>query len=258
MKTLHRALTASSSQSTALPLPFRTWADQHITVRRGEVTMIAGPPGVGKSSLALTIAVRSNVPTLYVSCDTHAATMGLRTVSLLTGIPQFEVEHRMSADPSWAAGVLREGAEHVRWAFDPAPSLQDLEDIISCYRTVMGEDAVLWVIDNAVDVTLDSGDEFAGLRSLMRELKWWARDMNAAALVLHHTSEAVESRPCPPRSAIHGKISQVPAVVLTLGAQEGLMAVCPVKNRYGRADASGGSAVWMQFVPDSMTVRDAT
>ena len=163
----------------------------------------------------------------------------------------------MTNSPEWAAGILKEHAGHVKWMFDASPTLNDLEDEINVYRELQGDNPTLIVVDNAVDVTHDSGDEFSSLRSLMREVKWWSRDTNAAFLILHHTSEGYEGHPCPPRAALHGKIAQVPSLVMTLSsAQPGMMAAAPVKNRYGPADATGQSAVWMEYNPTTMTLKD--
>jgi hypothetical protein len=58
-------------------------------------------------------------------------------------------------------------------------------------------------------------------------------------------------------SAIHGKVSQVPSVVLTVGVpQPGWMTVCPVKNREGESDHRGHDAIWMQYQPAVMGIRD--
>lgn len=219
--------------------------------------MIAGPPGAGKSSVALALAVWSKVPTLYVSCDSHESTMALRTISMLTKTPQNEVEELMLGNPQWAADILREHSSHIKWMFDASPTLGDLEDEINVYRMVMGDNPQLVVIDNAVDVTHESGDEFSSLRNLMREVKWWSRDTGAAFCILHHTSESYTGNPCPPRSALHGKISQIPSVVMTLSSNEpGLMAIAAVKNRYGPADASGQTALWMNYHPATMQISD--
>jgi hypothetical protein len=163
----------------------------------------------------------------------------------------------MTNNPEWAGGILKEHAGHIKWMFDASPTLGDLEDEINVYRETMGDNPTLIVVDNAVDVTHDSGDEFSSLRSLMREVKWWARDTSAAFLILHHTSEQYEGSPCPPRAALHGKIAQVPSLVMTLSsAQPGMMAAAAVKNRYGPADATGRTAVWMEYAPTTMTLKD--
>ena len=219
--------------------------------------MIAGPPGAGKSTVALAIALKSKVPTLYASMDSHESTMALRSLSMATGRSQHDVEEYMTTNPQWAADTLRQEVGHIKWMFDASPSLADLEDEIAVYRELQGSDPELLVVDNCVDVTHDSGDEFSSLRSLMRELKWFARDTGAAVLALHHTSESYSGNPAPPRAALHGKIAQVPSCILTLAApQPGFMAVAAVKNRYGPADPTGSTAVWMDYHPASMTVKD--
>jgi len=257
MRTLDRAVRSLDKGGAALHLPFRSWADKHISIRRGEVSMIAGPPGAGKSTVALALALKTQVPTLYASADSHESTMAIRSVSMITGLPQSEVESRMMMDVDWASGLLKQYGSHIKWMFDASPTLGDLEDEINVYRELYGSDPELVVVDNAVDITHESGDEFGSLRSLMREVKWWAREMNSAFLILHHTSESYNSNPCPPRAALHGKIAQIPSLILTLSSdQPGLMAVAPVKNRYGPADATGGTAVWMNYSPESMLLRD--
>lgn len=219
--------------------------------------MIAGQPGAGKSTLALALAVGAKAGTLYFSADTHSHTMALRTAAMLTGETTSAVEAQMDADPGWASRVLTQ-ADHIRWCFDSAPSLKDIEEEVTLYQDMMGCNPELIVIDNAIDVTHQDGDEFSSLRSLVRELKWWARETEAALLVLHHTSEAVNGNPCPPRSAIHGKVSQTPAVILTVAAPtQGFMALCAVKNRYGPADPTGSTPTWLNYDPASMYLADS-
>jgi len=220
--------------------------------------MIAGPPGSGKSTLALAIAARAGVGTLYFSADTHPHTMSLRLLAMLTGRDQSSVETFLDADREWAADVLKQSA-NIRWCFDSAPSLRDIEEEILAYREVVGADPELIVIDNAIDVTHDSGDEWSSLRSLMRELKWWARDTEAAVLVLHHTSESANGDPCPPMRSLHGKVAQTPALILTIGTSDnttGFMGVAPVKNRYGPASPGGSNPIWLNYNPGSMFLAD--
>jgi len=219
--------------------------------------MIAGPPGAGKSTLALSVAMLSGVPTLYASMDTHEATMALRATAMVTGLPQLEVENRIRQDSSWAANILASKASHITWMFDSSPSLQDLADEIALYREVQGDNMQLLVVDNMIDVTHESGDEFSSLRSLSRELKWWSRETGCATLALHHTSESYTGNPCPPRAALHGKIAQIPSLILTLASPtDGLMSIASVKNRYGPADPSGQTAMWMDYNPSTMQIKD--
>ncbi len=257
MRSLDRAVRSINREAMVIPMPFKSWSDGNISIRRGEVSMIAGPPGAGKSTAALAIAVKAKVPTLYASADSHESTMAIRSLSMVTGIQQAEVEERMASDPLWASDILKDSIGHIRWMFDASPTLADLEDEINVYRELMGDNPSLVIVDNAVDVTHESGDEFSSLRSLMREVKWWARDTGAAFLILHHTSEGYDGNPCPPRAALHGKIAQVPSLIVTLSSEQpGLMAAAAVKNRYGPADATGRSALWMDYFPTNMQLKD--
>ena len=255
MRLLSRAIKTASQGGATLPTVWQSLASQQIMFRYGELSMIAGPPGAGKSTFALALAVQAGVPTLYVSADTHSHTMSLRMLAMLTHKPQSEVEPLMEKDREWAAQMLKP-ADHVMWEFDSAPTLKDIEDSILATRERMGRDVRLIILDNAVDVTQDGQDEWGGLRSLMRELKWWARDTGAAVVVCHHTSEGVTGNPCPPRSALHGKVAQTPSLILTIHNQPNMMAVCAVKNRYGPADASGSTPIWLSYDPASMQVHD--
>ena len=256
MRSLARAVNQTRKGGAVLPEVFSTFSSNGIGIRRGEVTMVAGQPGAGKSTLALKIALAAKVPSIYFSADTHAHTMGVRTVSMLSGQQQNVVEQYLTPGNEWAKEHLVQ-AEHIKWCFDPAPSLQDIAEEIEVYREVTGSDPQLVVIDNAVDVTHETGDEFSSLRSLMREVKWWARDTDAAFLILHHTSEAVPGNPCPARSSIHGKVAQVPALILTLAADDfGVMRVAPVKNRYSKAVADGSYYVELGYDPSRMLVAD--
>ncbi len=135
-----------------------------------------------------------------------------------------------------------------------------LDDEVSAFETVWGRSPTLIVVDNLMDIAMDGHEEFQGMRAAMKELKYLARDTNAAVLVLHHTKEGFEGFPCQPRSAIQGLVNQIPAMVLTIGqmkqGDDTYLCVAPVKNRYGRADQTGSNYVSLAFNPDSMYLDD--
>jgi hypothetical protein len=52
-------------------------------------------------------------------------------------------------------------------------------------------------------------------------------------------------------------VAQLPALICTVGSNApGYIAVAPVKNRYGKADATGDTVFWLQFNPEIMDVSD--
>ena len=255
MKTLTRSVGRPEIGGESLPPVFRTFDNNQISLRRSEVSMIAGEPGAGKSTLALALALRMRVPTLYLSADTNAHTMAMRLYSMITGESQSDAESAIEKDPEEARRKLSL-ANHIYWSFDSSPNLIDLDEEVTAIEEMLGKSPELIVVDNLMDVAMDGGEEFGGMRSAMKELKFLARDTNAAVLVLHHTSEAFKSDPTPPRAALQGKVAQLPALILTVGQQAGLMGVSSVKNRYGKADPGGNSPVWLQFNPEYMYLAD--
>lgn len=261
MKSLHKAMLRTEHAGEPVPLPFRSWVDAGIGFWRGDLSMMAGPPGIGKSTVALTIAVHSGLPTLYFSADSSRTTQSVRIVSMVTGIPVQSVKRQsdLMGKAFWAEEWVIDAmlhADHIKWNEDGQPTLGTVDAEIDTFCTVYGEPPALIVIDNATDVAFDSGDEFSSLRELMRQLKLTARSLNAAVVALHHTSEGFSSDPCPPLHSIHGKIGQVPASVVTFGVQEGFLAACAVKNRNGSSDRSGRNATWLQYRPDIMSLKD--
>jgi predicted ATP-dependent serine protease len=255
MKTLTRAVGKPDIGGEPMPSVFRTFDNNQIILRRAEVSMIAGQPGAGKSTLALALALRMQAPTLYLSADTNAHTMAMRLYSMIEGVSQSDAERVISEHPEVAKEKLAK-ASHIYWSFDSNPGLGDIDDEVTAIEEMLGEPPALIVVDNLMDVAMDGGEEFGGMRSAMKELKYLARDTNAAVLVLHHTKESYSADPCPPRSAVQGMVNQLPALILTLGQHQGLMAVAPVKNRYGKADPSGNTPVWLQFNPEYMFIAD--
>jgi len=222
--------------------------------------MIAGTPGAGKSSVALAIAARAKVPTLYFSADTNAHTMAMRLVAMSGKITQQAAEVMLKNNAEKAEEILLMN-NHLFWSFESTPTLKDLDDEVSAFETVWGRSPTLIVVDNLGDIAMDGHEEFQGMRAAMKELKYLARDTNAAVLVLHHTKEGFEGYPCQPRNAIQGLVNQIPAMILTIGQMKqgdtNMLCVAPVKNRYGRADQTGSNYVSLAFIPDSMYLDDA-
>jgi predicted ATP-dependent serine protease len=125
---------------------------------------------------------------------------------------------------------------------------------IKAYVELYGIAPELIVIDNLMNVAAETDNEWAGLRAIMMELHDMARKTEACVLVLHHVSEQSEyGSPMmpPPRRAIHGKVSQLPALILTLGydPSQGLLRIASVKNRFGPhyADASQWASLFVNF-----------
>ena len=106
MRTLARAVGSVDIGGEPLPSIFREFDLNKVIIRRSEVSMIAGTPGAGKSTLALAIALRSKVPTLYVSADTNAHTMAMRLLSMITAKTQGDAELMLTNDVANARNII--------------------------------------------------------------------------------------------------------------------------------------------------------
>jgi predicted ATP-dependent serine protease len=201
--------------------------------------MIAGPPGSMKTTLMTNVVnmMGSSVPTLYHSSDSDDFTMAARVLSMRSGMQAAEAEEIVLSTPHLAQEVLRE-FDHVKWSFHAAPTLEHMWREANAFREVRGTYPHHTVIDILMDVDYDGAGE-QNYWALMAELKVMARDQQTAITIVHHTSEGTKAGTPPPRSAIMGKASQLPVLVLTLwgDGHAGTLDVAVVKNRFGPGDA---------------------
>jgi len=241
---LSRAWGGVLTKATPLPDVWVGLAAKQIKFRRGQVCMVAAAPNAGKSMFALIYAIKAKVPTLFFSADTDTTTVMMRAASITSGHSQITVESNLAGNSKHYNHHF-EKMDHIKWVFDSSPSIDDLELEIRAYVELYGIAPELIIIDNLMNVAAETDNEWSGLRAIMMELHDMARKTEACVMVLHHVSEQSEygspSKP-PARRAIHGKVSQLPALILTLGYDPGqaLLAVAAVKNRFGphTADAS--------------------
>jgi hypothetical protein len=223
--------------------------------------MVAAAPNAGKSMFALIYAIKADVPTLFFSADTDIATVMMRTAAHISGHNQTLVEENLNKNPTYYDSKF-DRVKNIQWVFDSSPSLDDIEMEVKAYIELYGIPPELIVIDNLMNVAAESDNEWAGLRQIMVELHDMARQTEACVMVLHHVSEQSEygSTTEPPhRRSIHGKVSQLPAMILTLGYEpiQNLLRVAAVKNRFGKHTADGKDFVSLFVNYGSCQISDA-
>ena len=263
MLKLNRAWSATNTRATPLPQVWTDLDSKQIKFRRGQVCMVAAAPNAGKSMFALVYALRAKVPTLFFSADTDTATVMIRVAAALAGHGQQTVERNLDNNPKHYDRYL-EGMSHIQWVFDSSPSLDDIELEVKAYVELYGIAPELIVVDNLMNVVAEHDNEWAGLRQIMMELHDMARKTEACVMVLHHVSEHSEygdTTMPPQRRAIHGKVSQLPSLILTLGysPSEGTLRVAPVKNRFGPmyANANEHVALFVDYATCRIENADA-
>ena len=247
MLNLNRAWRGSNTNATPLPDVWVALANKQIKFRRGQVCMVAAAPNAGKSMFALIYAIKAKVPTLFFSADTDTATVMMRAASHLSGHEQLLVESNLLSNRHYYDKYLSE-MESIQFVFDSSPSLDDIELEIKAYVELFGIPPELIVVDNLMNVVSESDNEWAGLRAIMVEFHDMARKTEACVLVLHHVSEQSEygkTTEPPARRAIHGKVSQLPALIITLAfdPHNSILKVAAVKNRFGPHTADGSDHI---------------
>lgn len=261
MKTLAQTVLMAGESGKPLPDITASLSKAGVRLRRGQVTMIAAAPGNMKTLLALWYVAQHNLPTLFFSADTDAATIVNRVAAMLTGDTVDIVEAGITGPGSAYYADQVNGLNNVRWCFDPSPTLDDIDLETMAFTEMWGCPPEIIVIDSLYNVVAEHLDEYAGMREISRALHHVARSTESGIILLHHVSENTSNpgEP-PPRKSILGKVSQLPEVILTLAYDELAkeLRVATVKNRSGPADAQARSHVSLFVDAPRMQIQDAT
>ena len=256
MRTLGQVLEHQGPTGAVLPEILPTLTHRGIRLRRGQVTMAVAQPNGGKSLFSLWYAVTSGVRCLFVSADTDPHTTLLRALAISLQKTTDEVEGLVLSDRS----KLREAVSDlsvIRFAFDPSPTLEDIDLEVQAYEEVFGAYPELIVVDNLMNVLSVTESEWQGMRETMSFMHVLARKTESCVLILHHVSENDSKAHFPaPRRAIQGKVSHLAEQILSLAMEPsaGVMRVACVKNRHGMHDANAEDFETVYVDPPRMTL----
>lgn len=255
MQSLGKAVTRSTSVGSSLPTIYGSMQQRKITFRRGATSMIAGPPGSYKSTLALNLLVgwaEKGKSALYVSADSDEFTVGKRVAAIATGDKVSVVEKH-----------LRKGAysdvlnmPRVRFVFTPL-DIRGLDRNLRAYEAVYGSFPDVIFIDNLTNAIDSGGEEWGAMRQMAKDLDTISRASQSHVCILHHSSESWEDQNPPPRWKIQGKVSAIPRLVLTMNAVGSHMMIACVKNTNGPQDPSAKDYDDYIIDTSTMRVRDA-
>jgi predicted ATP-dependent serine protease len=243
MLSLTSAVHSQATKAQPLPSVWPNLDAAGMKFRQSQLILIAGQPNSGKSLMALVYALQSKVDTLYFSADTDPITQLLRTAAHITNKNQSEVEATLVKDPHAYDPTVQQYASHIRWVFDPSPTIDVMELEVLAYAEVYGVSPALVVVDNLMNTVAQQGEEWSGIRAIMSSLHELARLTGSCVLALTHMSEQSDylSNVPAPRRAILGKASQLPAMILSIAmdTDSGSLRVAAVKNRFGHHSADG-------------------
>ena len=255
MYNLIDALNQSNGAGDPIPSIWRQWVEHGLELRRGSLHLMAAGPGVGKSVVALTMALKCGVPTLYMCADTDAFTTTTRMASALTHRPLTDIQAAFAAGEADPYKKMIKEIQHIKWDFNGQPTVEDVYNNAEAFAHQYGEYPHLIIVDNLSNVFSDE-DDMSALRHISEQLNLLARETQSAVLTLHHLTGEYESGDIPPPlGALIGKVSKIPAVIVNLfRASSGDMGFCIVKNRFGDAAPNGKLRAYVPMALETMTL----
>lgn len=258
MQTLSLALRNSEDVGHALPGVFPSLEKIGAKFRRGQLSLIAGGPGTGKSAVASYIATNSGygefgeigVPTLYFSADTDKRTLGNRIAASVSHETVDNSEKLLNERHKGFLQILEDATSHIWFNWNTSPNVEDLGAEVEAFAHATGDWPHLIVIDNLKNIWVDSsgeGGEHIRYDRVLDYLHEVAGYTNAHIMVLHHVTGIYEDGDKPiPLSGILGKVTKPFRLIITLyRPSEQQIGLSVVKNSTGRMDQSGGLACYL-------------
>lgn len=218
--------------------------------RKGQLAMLAAPPGVGKS-LVVQYGLQKGDGKgnynygIYFSADSDPFTMFTRGASFALGCKpsKVEVDLRDATKIGAIESTVATRTPHMAFDFRSEVTAQHMVEVIGAYATQYGRFPEFIVMDNLKNFSVDSQmtDEFAQAEESLVFLNEIAHMTGAAVIALHHvTGEHEGAAQAIPLSGVRGKLSKTPSAIYTMfKSNESELIFSVVKNRAGKADAKG-------------------
>lgn len=258
---LGQAMRQDKSKGKPLKTVWKSLTNATAVFRRGNLVLVGGGSGVGKSAFALTLAIQSGAKTIYFSADSGPDTQLSRSMSMVTGRPAADCMRAIEKGHFFDNELFE--LRRIRWDFDAGPTLDDIEQSLDAYGFLHGEYPELVIVDNLLNVVSEDSGEGGHKtnENILLFLSELARERGCCIVVLHHlTGDYDDGDKAPPMSALRDKVSKIPQMILTLYRIDdligNLLGVCIVKNRGGRANASGKYQVELDLDLSTMTIKD--
>jgi hypothetical protein len=247
MLTAGRTLRRGVDGGVALP-DVTSLRDLHgagVRFRRGQVVMVTGRPGAGKSNLMqhlVTCWARAGVPILYYSLDMDPWTTGIRQAAAVTGHSQDRIVEAMDTLEGEAQYEAALADVDVVYCFDTRPALPDVQEELDAFVELRDEWPGVIVIDNLLNIDTGGEGGHADYKFAMKELQGLARETGATVFILHHAREGVKDTTRPPTMAeTDNKMNQIPEVILGVAHDDntGEMSIAALKVRSGAKSDPG-------------------
>ncbi|WP_433332562.1 DnaB-like helicase C-terminal domain-containing protein [Spirillospora sp. CA-294931] len=256
---LGSALRSNRSSGKPLKSVWKTLDQATAIFRRPQLVLIASAPGVGKSALALNLAIKSGASCIYFSADSGPGTQLVRTVSILTGRETGEVQRAM--ERGYTFDTELEPVSRIWWEFDAGPSLELIEKSVTAHG-YLGAYPDMCIIDNLmnVDPGEESNEHKASKDTLLFALELARKRSMCVVVLAHLVGEYEDGTTPPPLSGLMNKVGKIPEMVLTAYREESAfgedMGIAIVKNRDGIANAAANYTVSLKMDLNRMAIED--
>lgn len=170
-------------------------------LQKSDLVLLAARPGVGKTSLALNIALNAAVRfrrhVAFFSLEMSAEQLALRLLSTLTGIDSQKLRRGELSEREWqdlldAAAVLAQADFYVDDT--PAISVMELRSKARRLHSEIRLDLVIVDYLQLMQSDLRTDNRVQEISYISRSLKALAREMNVPVLALSQLSRGVEQR----------------------------------------------------------------
>lgn len=230
--------------------------NDNISFRTRDLTILAGAPGGGKSTLAVNLAMKMDYPTLYLAQDSPASVLSrMSALVLQRTIP--ETARSINSDEKYELS-RRLLTHRPTLVFERgAVTIEGIRHRMLALQEWLGEPPKLLFIDNLIDLIVEGtthGDNSFYTKALP-ELKRLANEMNTAIIALHHVTRGGANSHASGREGIsmnnllYAGEREARHVWGVYNDGAGSMSVQILKQQDGKADPDGGHEIKLEWHP---------
>jgi len=221
-------------------------------LRNGTLTVIAGRPSMGKSTLAMNFAnnISKRKSVVFFSLEMTQVQLMMKIVSSETNIPLWKVErNQLTEDENdrWYKALAEAGNKNMTIIDKGGISAKD---IVVKSRQLHGEKELgVIIVDYLQIMSYDKSKEVSELGNITRELKYLAKELDIPVILLSQLSRGVEyrgnKRPLMSDLRSSGEIEQDADVIIMCyrdeyytkeaSTEKGMAEIIIAKNRMGQS-----------------------